>query len=196
MDGATKLKQDLEILKAMVEELANYLYSEAIYWPMFKAGYPQMTLGGYFMRQHRLERLSYLLVDADQVELKQFIIQFKEMTFDKKALLVEKGLRELEARANQWEQNLKEYWDSDVIEEEYYKTDAEVRTMIVDLIYELEIDLSKDDKKLLLKIDALDHELRANWQEGDFIWPEDWIPAYGKGEYWWLYGLPCITESN
>ncbi|MFL7891248.1 MAG: hypothetical protein ACK2UM_09990 [Anaerolineales bacterium] len=196
MDGAEKLSQDLDILKAMVEELANYLDSDVLYWPMYKASYPQMTLGGYFMRQHRLQHLSYLLADADQSALEQYVNQFKEMTFDKKAQLMKKGLRELEARANQWDQHLREYWDSEVIEKEFYKTDAEIRTMISDLIFELEVDLSQVDKSLLIKIDSLDHELKANWQDGDFIWPEEWIPAYGKDDYWWLYGIPRVASSN
>jgi len=196
MNGAEKLSQDLDILKAMVEELANYLDSDVLYWPMYKASYPQMTLGGYFMRQHRLQHLSYLLADADQSALEQYVNQFKEMTFDKKAQLMKKGLRELEARANQWDQHLREYWDSEVIEKEFYKTDAEIRTMISDLIFELEVDLSQVDKSLLIKIDSLDHELKANWQDGDFIWPEEWIPAYGKDDYWWLYGIPRVASSN
>jgi hypothetical protein len=45
-NGINKLKKDLDILKAMVEELTNYLSSEVLYWPMFKANYPKMTLGG------------------------------------------------------------------------------------------------------------------------------------------------------
>lgn len=196
MNGIEKLNKDLDILKAMVEELANYLDSDVLYWPMFKASYPQMTLGGYFMRQRRLQRLSYLLADADQAVLKQYVNQFKELTFNKKALLMKKGLRELEARANQWEQHLSDYRESEVIENAYYKTDAEVRTMIADLIFELEIDLSQVDKELLFKIDSLDRELMANWREGEFIWPEEWIPAYGKGDYWWLYGLPIPGGNN
>ena len=82
------------------------------------------------------------------------------------------------------------------LEKEFYKTDAEIRTMISDLIFELEVDLSQVDKSLLIKIDSLDHELKANWQDGDFIWPEEWIPAYGKDDYWWLYGIPRVASSN
>ena len=196
MDGVEKLKKDLQILKAMVEELANYLDSEVLYWPMFKASYPQMTLGGYFMRQRRLQRLSYLLSDSDQAELEQAVNQFNELTFDRKAQVMKKVLRELEARVKQWEQHLSEYWDSEIVEKEYYQTDAEVRTMIADLIFELKINLSQNEKDLLLNIDALDHELMANWQEGDFIWSDEWIPAYGKGDYWWLYGLPSVKDKN
>ncbi len=196
MDGVNKLVQDLDILKAMVEELTNYLDSEVLFWPMFKASYPKMTLGGYFMRQRRLQRLSYLLGESDQAALEAYVNQFSELTFDKKAQLKEKALRELEARVNQWEQNLSDYFESGVIEREFYKTDAEVRTMIADLIFELEIDLTHADRHLLFKIDSLDHELMENWQAGDFIWPEEWIPVYGKEDYWWLYGVPRAAGKN
>ena len=50
-NGIKKLNNDLDILQSMVEELANYLSSDVLYWPMFKANYPKMTLGGYLMRQ-------------------------------------------------------------------------------------------------------------------------------------------------
>lgn len=194
--GKEKLKKDLEILKAMVEELTNYLSSQTIFWPMFKADYPEMTLGGYFMRQRRLQILSYLLSDADQAGLKGILIQFGDMTLDHKAILLKKAMEELRIRLNQWKVNLQEYSESEIIEKELYATDAEVRTMIADLIFELEIDLYLVDIELLRQMDALDEALKLNWQEGDFIWPEDWIPAYGKGDYWWLYGIPKSRIIN
>jgi len=46
-----KLIQDLDILQALVEKLTNYLSNNVLYWPMFKAGYLKMTLGGFLMRQ-------------------------------------------------------------------------------------------------------------------------------------------------
>jgi hypothetical protein len=105
-DSIAKLNKDLDILQAMVEELTNYLNSEVLYWPMFKANYPKMTMGGYFMRQRRLQGLSYLLSDSKQVELKHIANQFNEMTFDKKALLMKKGTEELRTRVNQWKEHL------------------------------------------------------------------------------------------
>jgi hypothetical protein len=195
-NGRAKLKRDLDILKAMVEELGNYLSSEAIFWPMFKAGYPKMSLGGYFMRGRRLQILSYLLSDADQAELNLTLNQFMEMTTARKAMLMKKGIDELHMRLNQWKGNLQEYWDSETIDREYYATDAEVRTMIADLILELEIDLYQVDKEFLKQMDALDGFLRDNWEDGDFIWPEEWIPAYGKRDYWWLYGIPKSRQTS
>ena len=64
-NATQKLIKDLHILKAMVEEMSNYLSSDTVLWPMFKADYPKLTLGGYFMRQRRLQVLSYLLTDSN-----------------------------------------------------------------------------------------------------------------------------------
>ena len=106
-----------------------------------------------------------------------------------------KGTEELHIRVNQWKEHIKEYQDSEIIEHEYYATDVEVRTMITDIILELDIDLDQLDKDLLFQIDSIDNDLRTHWVEGGFIWPNEWIPAYSKGDYWWLYGIPRTTEN-
>lgn len=180
----------------MVEEFTNYLNSDVLYWPMFKADYPQMTLGGYLMRQRRLHILSYLLTDSEQVELKQIVTQFGDINIDRKALLMKKAIEELHTRVNQWREHLQEYWDSEIVEEQYFATDVEVRTIITDLIFGLGIDLYQLGKNLLYQIDSLDDELRVNWQEGDFTWPVEWILAYGKGDCWWHYGMPDVREKS
>jgi hypothetical protein len=180
----------------MVEELTNYLNSDVLFWSMFKANYPKMTLDGSLMRQRRLQRLLYLLSDSDQEELKHIATQFNEMTFDRKALLMKEGTDELHTRINQWKGHLEEYRDSAIIEKQYYATDVEIRTIITDLIFEFEIDLSQVDKDLLFQIDSLDDELRSNWQQGDFILPDEWMPAYGKGDFWWLYGIPSFPGND
>ena len=28
------------------------------------------------------------------------------------------------------------------------------------------------------------------------LWPRKWIPAYGKDDYWWLYGIPGVANSS
>jgi hypothetical protein len=194
-DGTTKLRQDLAILKSMIADMTNYLSSDVDFWPAMQVGFPDLTLGGYIMRQRRLQILTYLLSESEQSELKQIVSQFNELTLDKVAVLQNKAIRELEIRTNQWHQNLLEYWDSEVIEEHYYKTDAEIRTMITDLVVMLGTHPYHLDRQLVARLEKLDAELEQNWRDGMFIWPEDWIPAYAKGDYWWLYGIPRTPEN-
>ena len=103
------------------------------------------------MQQRRLQILSYLLTDSEQVELKQIVTQFGDITIDRKALLMKKAIEELHTRVNQWKEHLHEYWDSEIIEEQYCATDVEVRTIITDIIFGLGIDLYQLDKNLLTK---------------------------------------------
>lgn len=191
-EGVKKLKQDLAYLQAMVRDLTNYLYSNVVYWPSLEEGFPQLTLGGYIMRQRRLQILAYWLTETEQNELKQAVIQYKDVTSGLTAILEKKATEELKIRLDQWEQNLTEYWDAEVIEEEYFKTDAQVRTIITDLVVMLGMHPYHLDQKLVLRLDKLDAELQANWKVGEFIWPEEWIPAYGMGDYWFLYGVPVV----
>jgi hypothetical protein len=195
-DGTKKLRQDLAILKSMIADMTNYLSSDVDFWPAMQVGFPDLTLGGYIMRQRRLKILTYLLSESEQSELKGIVTQFNDLTFDKVATLQNKATRELEIRINQWHQNLKEYWDSEVIEEHYYKTDAEIRTMITDLVPMLGTHPYHLDQQLVTRLEKLDAELEQNWRDGMFIWPEDWIPAYGKGDYWWLYGMPTVDGGD
>lgn len=193
-EGTNKLKQDLAILKSMISDMTNYLSSDVVFWPAMQVGFPDLTLGGYLMRQRRLLILAYLLSESEQSELKKINAQFNELTSGKVSTLEKKATQELEVRINQWHQNLQEYWDSEVIEKQYYRTDAEVRTMITDLIVMLGMHPYHLDQQLVTRIDRLDAELEQNWQEDKFIWPEKWIPAYGKGDYWWLYGMPIRRD--
>lgn len=196
MDGTEKLRQDLVYLQAMARDLTNYLYSNVVYWPSLEEGFPELTLGGYLMRQRRLQILAYLLTEDEQSELDKTIFLFKELTAELTTTLEQKATRELEIRINQWEQNLSEYWDSEAIEEQYYKTDVEVRIMITDLVVMLGEHPYHVDQKFVFRIDDLDAELLSHWQAGDFIWPEEWIPAYGKGDCWFLYGKPIVEGAG
>ena len=49
-----KLAQDVPILSAMAAEMANYLDSDILFWPLSGSRMPRLTLGGYLMRQQRL----------------------------------------------------------------------------------------------------------------------------------------------
>ncbi|MFN2194520.1 MAG: hypothetical protein ACK2UW_00165 [Anaerolineales bacterium] len=195
MDGIEKLKQDLVYVQAMVKELTNYLYSEVVYWPSLGGGVPDLTLGGFLMRVRRLEMLSYLISEAEQQTLMQTVTEFKDLTSDLAATLEQKATLELEIRIKQWEQNLSDYWDAETIEKEYYKTDVQVRTIITDLLVMLALPQNQRDQELVLRLAALDDRLQAAWQIGDFIWPEEWIPAYRRNEYWFLYGYPAVHSG-
>lgn len=74
-----KLDKDLAILEAMATEMAAYFESETLFMPLPNyADMPNLTIGGYLLRQHRLQVLADLLETGQQSRLQQAIAQFKQ----------------------------------------------------------------------------------------------------------------------
>ena len=56
-DGNERLAQDVTTLGAMAGQMADYLDSEILFWPLGRGDMPMLTLGGYLLREHRLPTL-------------------------------------------------------------------------------------------------------------------------------------------
>ena len=185
-----KLRQDLEILAAMAEEMDSYLRSEVLFWPMTKAAMPRLTLGGYLMRQHRLTALQRLLTEEEQNRLQAVIKQFNMALVEKIVRFEQRAHQELEARLRQWGEYLNDLARESGGSGAYYATAVEPRAMVAALINKLQLPPYQLEERIPQQVAMHDNNLRRRWQSGEFVWPEEWQPAYPKGEYWWLYGRP------
>jgi hypothetical protein len=188
MEGTQKLRQDLDILEAMAADMEEYLKSDVLFWTLGRTDMPQLTLGGYLMRQRRLLLLRHLLDDAAQARLDQAIFQYKQAIGDWLVRWEQKAHQELEARLRQWQEHLRDIRNKQT--HVNYATAAEVRTMIAAFLDELEEPPYQLDANIPRRLNALDQELQNHLQAGNFIWPEEWQPAYAPEAYWWLYGRP------
>lgn len=189
-DGLEKLRQDLEILTAMAAEMDSYLMSEVLFWPMEKGNMPRLTLGGYLMRQHRLVALKELLTAEEATQLDAAVSQFNAALVEKIVRFEQRANQELEARLRQWGEYLKDLSRDSGSGGAYYGTAVEPRAMIAALVNKLKLPPYKLESRVSQQITMYDNNLRRRWQSGDFIWPEDWQPAYPEKAYWWLYGRP------
>jgi hypothetical protein len=194
--GIEKLKRDLAILSSMTTDMVNYLSSDILYWPSMEMGYPELTLGGYWMRLDRLSILSDLLDETEQTHLADLLVQFRDSAAGNVVKLELKASRELKARLRQWEQRLQDFEKELDVSKAYYANDAQVRLIITTLIEKLGEPPYRLDSLVLDQVTELDSKLRANWQVGPFIWPEDWLPAYPEDLYWWLYGIPAAPADS
>ena len=186
-EGIEKLERDLVVLEAMVAEMPDYLRSDVLFWRMARGGMPMLTLGGYLMRQHRLQALADLLDEEEKARLDTAVLTFNTSTQEKIVRLEEKAHTDLEARIRQWGESLRELKNMPVA---YYRTAVESRAMIAALINKLQTKPYELQSRFVSQVNLLDGNLRNNWQSGDFIWPSEWQPAYPKLIYWWLYGKP------
>ena len=186
-EGIEKLKRDLVVLETMAAEMPDYLRSDVLFWRMARGGMPMLTLGGYLMRQHRLQALADLLDEEEKERLDTAVLAFNASTQEKIVRLEEKAHTDLEARIRQWGESLRELKNMSVA---YYRTAVESRAMIAALINKLQTKPYELQSRFVSQVNLLDGNLRNNWQSGDFIWPAEWQPAYPKLIYWWLYGKP------
>ncbi len=187
--ASEKLKKDVAILSAMAAAMDDYLKSDILFWKMSEGGLPMLTLGGYFMRQHRLLALPHLLSVADQEQVETAVFQFNQALVEKIVRLETKAHTELDARIRQVDEYLRDLQNKKVTGVNY-STAIEPRVMIAALVNKLRMAPYHLDERIPQRLAILDQGLRRQWSSGEFVWPDGWQPAYPEVEYWWLYGRP------
>ena len=188
-DGIQLLEHDVTIIAAMAEQMDSYLKSDVLFWKIGQSGMPMLTLGGYLMRQHRLLTLSDLLSAQKQAEMETAVIQFNAALVEKIVRFETKTHDEIEARIRQFEAYLRDLRNGQATGVNY-GTAVEPRAMIAALTDKLRMAPYQLDRQIPGRIETLDRALRQRWVPGEFIWPEEWQPAYPQDDFWWLYGKP------
>lgn len=188
--GKKKLSKDLEFLELLASQMNAYLLSDAIFWKTTHVDLPDLTFGGYLMRQQRLLALRDSLSQAEQTRLDTAVTQFNQAIAEKGPLFEKKARRELEARLRQWSAYLDDLAEENGDRGAYYHTAVETRIMIATLIDKLQIGGYALEPDTGEKLNKLDNQLSRYWTSGNFIWPNEWQAAYPQAMYWWLYGKP------
>lgn len=188
MEGTEKLQKDLVALEAMAGEMADYLDSDVLFWPMAQGDLPRLTVGGYLMRQHRLLGLRDLLSMQEQDRLHRAINQYHKALEERVVRFENRAHEELEARLRQWHSYLEEVKEGASVA--YYESAVEPRAMIEALVAQLRVQPYQLQPNIPQKLALLDRQLRTVWEPGEFIWPFEWKQAYPSEKYWWLYGHP------
>lgn len=185
-----KLKQDLTILEAMIENMADYLSVDSLFYPLPNPSYPRLTMGGYWMREERLSALSFLLDAAQQSRLQEIQAKFSEISVNNPHQIRQKAGEELQARLRQWRGYLKGFEQDKDESEAYYSNDVQVRLVLDILLSKFGGTSDELAPTVAEEVATLDVRLNNIWQAGSFVWPSDWRSAYPEDDYWWLYGLP------
>lgn len=185
-----KLTQDLAILQTMASQMADYLKSETLFWPMGQSSMPMLTLGGYWLRQHRLTALRTLLTGEQQAQLASAIKTFETAVAAWVVRTEQRANTELAARIRQWDEYLRDLREKKEEQIAVYAAQVETRAIIAALVSRLQQTPYQLDEKHLHAVLRQDKGLRARFAGGPFVWPDAWQPAYPQPEFWWLYGRP------
>ncbi|MCA9982658.1 MAG: hypothetical protein KDE59_00125 [Anaerolineales bacterium] len=187
--GLQKLQEDLEILKTMAAQMAAYLPSDVLFWPLHSVTMPRLTLGGYLMRQHRLVALFNLLTQEQQNQLQAAMTEYHTALEDRTVIFEQKAHKELDSRLRQWSEHLRDM-RADRGRAVNYATAAEIRVMIEVMMQQLQKFPYQLSSEYVYRLKNVDSGLLARWRKGPFVWPEEWQSAYPQTEFWWLYGEP------
>jgi hypothetical protein len=185
-----KLTHDLAILQEMASQMEDYLKSETLFWPIGHSDMPKLTLGGYWLRQHRLIALHHLLDGDQQAQLSAAMKMFETAVSPWVVRTEQRAHTELAARIRQWDEYLRDLREKRGEMAGAYAAQVEIRAIVAALVENLQRTPYQLDEKLLQSILTQDKGLRARFASGDFIWPEEWQSAYPEPEFWWLYGRP------
>lgn len=179
------IKQDLQILTAMVSHLTPYLYENELFGEIEKR-MPKLTVGGILLRLNRLQGLWDHLSSEQQSELHAAREQFEKMRYEWQSHYQDKILREIRSRINSMKWFLDDCANNPGTCEGGWPNEAEKRTMIAYLAQEAErLNLLGND--LRAEIAALDSRLRGYHRSGAFLWDARLQETYPRDQFWWLY---------
>ena len=185
-DAQALLLNDLTILENMLDELPEYLQSDATRWPL-QYGSPPMTIGGCLMRIQRLGKLFEQIPVLDQQRYHQAVDAYHAALEENVVRFEKRVHQELRARLSEWSICLRELHHDGV----RYANKVDTRVVIAEMMWAMEkrpYQLQPQTKK---EIQALDNNLKNRWSPGEFVWDAVWQPAYAAETYWWLYGMPA-----
>jgi hypothetical protein len=97
---------------------------------------------------------------------------------------------ELHARLREWTNYLRGLPSRSAAQPEIYAYVADTRVVIGVLMDKLREAPYQLQSNIPADVAALDRRLRSCWDDGPFIWPAAWAPAYPAAEHWYLYGGP------
>lgn len=189
-DEYTIISHDLLILEEMAANMGFYLDSNAVDWTIPRVNMPKLTIGGYLMRQHRLEILASLLKPQDTARLRASIEIFDGSLLERIVRFETRAHQELHNRISEWMGHMRELGSRMTSGVNYYSGIVDTRVVITSLIERLQTQPFKLESGIVDKVDALDKNLRARIDDHPFIWEPIWITAYPRDKYWWLYGRP------
>lgn len=187
-----KLERDLEIMEEMAGKIDGYLDSDSLFWNM-GPGLPALTLGGFLMRQYRLDGLIDALSDKQQSRFLAAARQVNGLLSGRVVAFEQKAHQEIDSRHRQWQEYLRDRdWEENQKElkahQKRYPTAVEARAMLHALTETLRTPPYQLDEQVPQRIEALDKRQRGQWEDGEFVWTEGMEPAYSRDTFWWLYG--------
>lgn len=179
--------RDLAYIEALGAELKAYLLGKDLYWPLGGV-LPRGTLGGLFLRLHRLGSVQGSLSGTQQMKYSDARVQIEDELGRWHVQAEEKVLREIKARIGAWDAYIEELEQNARRYAPDYPTQATGRTILIFLMEYA--GKAINGQGFTSHLIVLDKRLSNISDEANFVWDEFYRPAFPKDDYWWLYVWP------
>jgi hypothetical protein len=173
----------LEWYAAALDELAAFLLSPSITWPVPHAParfHQELSLGGLLLVQDELRAFAASLSAGDRQRLRDLESRWEAARDEQPSALARKAAREIEMRVHLWAAYLADLAEQPPSRSEYAQQ-ARHRAMIERLG-----DLASAPSAM----EPIDRSLRERFQPGAFVWAAELAGGYPADRFWFLYGAP------
>jgi hypothetical protein len=167
--------EDQEFFKKASEDLADYLASPVLFWPLKTDSQP-LTIGNLLLTQRKVAAMN---ANEYPGELKSASRLVDKARAERPVAWHKKAEAELHARINQYKTLVEE------LDKGGYEVVARLRAIIEILLSEV-----LENENQHFSIDALDSQLRRWIEPGDFLWAESIAPSFPRDQFWFLYAKP------
>jgi len=175
-------ESNLNSLEDAVEEIESYLLSKDVI--RARSGQASLSIG---LISLNLRWLAQGLESEDQDRLEGIESELATVRDKWRVAWERKAAAELRSRLNLWREYLSDL-EGRPGRGSSYPQEVRNRAMAVDLL-----DAAGNQpeiKSLAASIDAIDSQLRASFQPGEFVWEQVPESAFPSEPFWFLYGRP------
>ncbi|MDW8326090.1 MAG: hypothetical protein RMK99_05955 [Anaerolineales bacterium] len=173
---------DLATLKAMTEQLEDYLLSDVEFWQLSGSSqFPKLSLGTYLLTRRRLGA-----APDHRAEITALCQRGDAVLAQWQAAAERKAAKELHTRLTLW-QNYLDDWQG------HYATEVAQRVMAALLLRHFPKLSTTPDAK---HFSTLDVQLQGRARKAAFVWAPELQPAFPEDDFWFLYRQPLPPRSS
>lgn len=180
---------DLVIVKAMVEELEDYIVNEKVYRTVVVRTSQgdqrlQMTGGDLLTRLYRLQMERDRLTPQEQATLDSVAAESEKTIYSLKTRFHQQLVRELKARTDALKWYLEEAATDSTQARTNYAFEIRNRQRIEEIVKALGTGVPQEAAAALASVDR---RLRGLKRGDQFVWDASLLDVFPRGVYWYLY---------
>lgn len=189
---------NLKLARAMLDEFEDYLLSNELFWPLDPSALrdvlsvPRFTPGVLILVLDELNVQNIEMTTVQQTEHQKINLQMQHVLRMWPEAIGRKAAREMHSRLNLWKAYVNDLTEK-IDRPDSYANEVRHR-VIFERISELAA-RQTDAETTIQNGHLIDVTLQGIFKPGEFIWDPRLRTIYTQDPYWFLYGVPELSDS-